>query len=128
VRPLGVPDRPVSELNQTEIDFLLKAKAADLLMEIDMCMGRYLSIVYAMNQYKIRHEALFELMPPPVANQGLRFTHELTADQKTKVLPYAIMLDSLLDGVMALSTENLARATQRSSSTTGIWSATLENR
>ncbi|ODP36191.1 hypothetical protein [Sphingomonas turrisvirgatae] len=110
VRPLGLPERAVLELNQSEIDFLLKAKSAELLMEIDMCVGRYQSIAYSMGEYKLRHEALFELMPPPVANGGTIFSHRLSKEEAARVRPYSIMLDALLDGIIELTRENLARA------------------
>lgn len=110
VRPLGVPERAIPELNQTEIDFLLKAQSAELLMEIDMCVDRYASIIYSMNQYKIRHEALFELMPSPVSNDGTRFSHMLSKEELSKVRPYAIMLDALLDGIIELTSENIKRS------------------
>lgn len=110
VQPLGVPERPPQELNQSETDLLLKAKAADLLAEIDMCVSRYASIVYAMNEYKNRHEALFELMPAPVAREGMLFTHILTPEQNARVGPYVAMLESLLDSIIALVEENMAKA------------------
>ncbi len=110
VQPLGVPERPLQELNQNETDLLLKAQAAELLAEIDMCIGRYASITYAMNEYKNRHQALFELMPPPVAGQGTKFTHLLTKDEAEKVGPYTAMLEALLDGIIALVDDNVKKA------------------
>lgn len=110
VRPLGVPERPLQELNQSEIDLLLKAQAADLLAEIDMCIGRYASITYALNEYKNRDEALFELMPLPVARTGMTFTHQLTKGDNERVEPYAAMLESLLNGIIVLVNENMHKA------------------
>lgn len=110
VQPLGVPERRLEELNQSEVDLLLKAQAADLLAEIDMCIGRYASITYAMNEYKNRHQALFELMPSPVARDGVTFTHSLTKEENEKVSPYAAMLESLLDSIIALLSENMKKA------------------
>jgi hypothetical protein len=110
VQPLGVPERPLQELNQNETDLLLRAQAADLLAEIDMCIGRYASITHAMSEYKNRHEALFELMPSPVASQGIQFTHMLTQHESDKVGPYATMLESLLDGMIKLIDENVKKA------------------
>lgn len=112
IQPLGMPDRFPPELNQSETDFLLKAQASDLLAEIDMCVSRYASIAYAMNEYKNRHEALFELMPAPVASEGSTFTHKLTLEEHERVQPYAIMLESLLDSMIAMTTENLAKSEQ----------------
>lgn len=109
VQPMGVPQRLIQGLNQNEIDFLLKAQAANLLAEIDMCISRYSSIEYAMSEYKSRHEALFELMPPPVAREGMKFTHQLTKAENDKVKPYAEMLESLLNSIMALVDENMNR-------------------
>ncbi len=110
VQPLGVPERSLPELNQNETDLLLRAQAADLLAEIDMCIGRYASITYAMNEYKNRHQALFELMPPPVATEGTQFTHMLNKDEADKVRPYATMLESLLDSMIVLVDENVKKA------------------
>lgn len=110
VRPLGMPERPLQELNQSETDLLLRAQAGDLLAEIDMCIGRYASITYALNEYKNRHQALFELMPPPVTRTGMTFTHKLTKEDNERVEPYAAMLESLLDGIIALVSENMTRA------------------
>lgn len=106
VRPLGVPDRKPQELNQSETDLLLKSQSAKLLMELELCFGRYSSIIFAMNEYKARHEALYELMPQPVANQGMTFTHRLTPEEAARVKPYTLMLESLLDSMISLLTEN----------------------
>jgi hypothetical protein len=110
VRPLGVPDRPLQDINQNETDLLLKAQAADLLAEIDMCLSRYSSITYSINECKNRHEALFELMPSPVAMQDMLFTHALTKEEADRIKPYAHMLESLLDGIIALIAENMHKA------------------
>ena len=63
-----------------------------------------------MNEYKNRDEALFELMPPPVTRQGMLFTHELTKEESDRIGPYAAMLESLLDGIIALVNENMRKA------------------
>ncbi len=109
VRPLGLPDRRPPELNQTEIDLLLKTKSADLLMELDLCLRRYSSIVYALNEYKARHESLYELMPTPIGHEGMTFTHKLTPEESSRITPYALMLESLLDSIIALVDENLSK-------------------
>lgn len=106
VRPLGVPDRKPQELNQAETDFLLKTQSAQLLMNMELCFGRYSSIVYAMNEYKARHEALYELMPQPIANDGLTFTHRLAPEEVARLKPYTLMLEALLDSMIALIDEN----------------------
>lgn len=111
VRPLGVPERRPQELNQSETDLLLKSQSADLLIELDMCFGRYSSIVYAMSEYKGRHEALYELMPTPIANDDMTFTHSLTREEASTIRPYALMLDSLLTSMVALLDENTAKLT-----------------
>lgn len=109
VRPLGVPDRRPQELNQNETDLLLKSQSAELLMELELCFGRYSSIVFSMNEYRNRHEALYELMPPPIANEGMRFTHKLTPEEVARITPYTLMLESLLEGMMALLDENTSK-------------------
>lgn len=109
VRPLGMPDRRPQELNQSETDLLLKSKSANLLMELELCFSRYSSIVFSMNEYKTRHETLYELMPPPVANEGMRFTHNLTLEELNRVRPYTLMLESLLESMISLMEENTAK-------------------
>lgn len=109
VRPLGVPDRKPQELNQSETDLLLRTKSAELLMDLELCFGRYASIIYGMNEYKVRHEALYELMPTPSANEGMVFTHSLTKEEAARVKPYTLMLESLLDGMIAMVGENMAK-------------------
>ncbi|MET3828019.1 hypothetical protein ABIC16_003712 [Sphingomonas sp. PvP055] len=109
VRPLGVPDRKPQELNQSETDFLLKSQSADLLMDLELCFGRYSSIVYAMNEYKVRHEALYELMPTPVANEGMTFTHHLNKEESDRIKPYTLMLESLLESMIQLVDENMEK-------------------
>lgn len=106
VRPLGVPDRKPQELNQSETDFLLKSQSAELLMELELCFGRYSSIIFAMSEYKTRHEALYELMPQPIAIEGMTFTHKLTQEEAARAKPYTLMLESLLDSMIALVNEN----------------------
>lgn len=106
VRPLGVPERRPQELNQGETDLLLKSQSADLLMELELCFGRYSSIVFAMNEYKSRHEALYELMPQPVTSEGMTFTHQLTQREAARIKPYTLMLESLLDSMISLIDEN----------------------
>lgn len=107
IRPLGVPSRPPLELTQDEITLLLKTKAIDILMELNDAILRYDSIRFAMNEYKSRHEALFALMPTPVAGTGTIFTHELTPEEHGKIWPYAKMLDSLIDSIIDLTGEGV---------------------
>lgn len=109
VRPLGVPERRPPELNQSETDLLLKSQSSDLLMNLELCFGRYSSIVFAMNDYRIRHEALFELLPQPIATEGMRFTHKLSPEDAAKIKPYTLMLESLLDSMIALLRENMEK-------------------
>ncbi|WP_156357829.1 hypothetical protein [Sphingomonas sp. Leaf62] len=109
VRPLGVPDRKPQELNQSETDLLLKSQSAELLIELELCFGRYSSIIFAMNEYKARHEALYELMPQPVANQGMTFTHRIRPEEAARIKPYTLMLEALLDSMIALLAENMAK-------------------
>lgn len=109
VRPLGLPERRPQELYQSEIDLLLKSQSAELLMELELCFGRYSSAVFAMNEYRNRHEALYELMPQPVANKGMTFTHRLTPEEVARVKPYTLMLESLLDSMISLLDENTAK-------------------
>ena len=45
-------------------------------------------------------------MPHPVANQGMKFTHILAPEEAVRVKPYALMLDALLDSIIALLSEN----------------------
>lgn len=109
VRPLGVPERRPQELNQSETDLLLKSRSAELLMELELCFGRYASIVFAMNEYRVKHEALYELMPKPVSNEGMTFTHHLTPEDSARIKPYALMLESLLESVIQLMNENTSK-------------------
>lgn len=109
VRPLGMPERRPQEMNQNETDLLLKSQSADLLMEVELCFGRYSSIVLSMNEYKNRHENLYELMPPPIANEGMLFTHRLTQEEHARIAPYTLMLESLLEGIMSLVEENTTK-------------------
>jgi hypothetical protein len=102
VRPLGIPNRPTEYLTQAEISFLIKVKGADILMNLQDALARYDSIRFAMSEYRIRHEALFERMPTPTATNATIMTHHLTKEQHDKVEPYAIMLDALLDSVIEL--------------------------
>jgi hypothetical protein len=109
VRPLGMPERRPQELNQSETDLLLKSKSSELLMDIELSFNRYSSITYSMNEYKSRHEALYELMPPPVANRDMLFTHRLTREEQARIKPYTLMLESILNAVIALVDENTAQ-------------------
>lgn len=109
VRALGVPGDGPRDIPQSEINLLLNGKAADLLAEIETTTGRYRSILWALNEYKIRQEAFFELMPDPVAVNGTVFTHALTAEQIATVMPHANMLEALLDNIIELVDENVDR-------------------
>ena len=111
VRPLGIPAKSTSDLNQEEIGILLKAKATDVLMELSDAIARYDSIRFAMQEYKSRHEALYDLMPAPVAVQeGALFTHRLNREQYERVMPYTVMLETLLDGLIVLVAEGVSKA------------------
>lgn len=110
VRPLGIPPKSTSDLNQEEIGFLLRAKASGILMELGDAIARYDSIRFSMEQYKARHEALYELMPPPVATEGTLFTHRLSKADKEKITPYAVMLDALLDSIIDLTAEGVEKS------------------
>lgn len=107
VRPLGLGNHTVSELAGDELNALIGAKAPDLITEISECVARYESIRYAMGEYKIRHEALFELLPTPISGDGTRYAHMLDADQKAKAMPYMIMLDTLLNDIQKLCEINV---------------------
>jgi hypothetical protein len=102
VRPLGIPDWVPQELNQSEIDFLLRSRSSELLVELDLCHGRYLSILFAMKEFKVRHEALFELLPPPVQTEGTIFSHQLDMSEVARVRPFMLMMDSMLSEVESL--------------------------
>lgn len=99
VRPLAVPDWVPQEINQNEIDFLLKAKSSELLVELELSHGRYLSILSALKEFKIRREAIFELLPTPVQNEGTVFSHELDMKEVARVRPYLNMMDSILTDI-----------------------------
>ena len=63
-----------------------------------------------MKEYKARHEALFELMPRPISSDGATFTHKLTPAESERVGPYAQMLEALLESMIAMTAENMAKA------------------
>jgi hypothetical protein len=109
VRPLGIPSKPTADLNQEEVGLLLKARAPELLMELQDAIARYDSIRFAMQEYKSRHEALYQLMPTPIATDGARMAHELTREEHDKVTPYAVMLDVLLESIIDLVAEGVEK-------------------
>lgn len=59
-----------------------------------------------MSEYKSRHEALYEILPAPIANEGSTFTHILDEAQRTRAKPYMLMLESLLEAMEQLLNEN----------------------
>lgn len=76
-------------------------------MDLELCFGRYASVVFAMNEYKSRHEALYELIPRPISNKDMTFTHQLSPAETDRIKPYTLMLESLLDSMIALLAENM---------------------
>ena len=78
-------------------------------MNLEMCFGRYSSIIFAMNEYRGRHEALYELLPTPIANDDMTFTHSLTTEDTHRIKPYMLMLESLLESMITLLNENTDR-------------------
>lgn len=102
VRPLGIPNRPTEYLTQAEISFLIKVRGADILMELQDALARYDSIRFTMQEYRSRHEALYELMPTPTSANGTLMTHHLDKEQHDKIVPYANMLDELLNSLIEL--------------------------
>lgn len=110
VRPLGIPNRPTEYLTQAEISFLIKVRGADILMDLQDALARYDSIRFSMQEYRTRHEALYELMPTPSSTSGTLMTHHLTQEQHDKVTPYANMLDSLLDGLIELVADGVEKS------------------
>jgi len=110
VQPLGVPPKSVPEIAPDEVSILLRAKAARFLMSLSECIKRYESIRFAMQEYKARHEAFYELMPTPVEGDGEFFKHILDKEQRDRVMPYAQMLDKLLANTVDLVAESMGKA------------------
>jgi hypothetical protein len=104
---IGVQVDPTHALSQTEEDLLLKAKASDLLMKMTLVYGRYTSIVSSIDTYQSRFEVLQSLMPAPVKIGGQSVTHELTAHQILGLHPYILQLESVIDGIRALTLQNV---------------------
>jgi len=102
IRPLNIPTKHAPELSTDEVNFLMRSNSADILMKLSESIIRYDLIRFAMAEYKTRHESFFELMPSPVEGDGERFTHMLSPEQHEKVLPYALMMDKLLDSITEL--------------------------
>lgn len=106
VRPLGVPTQQSVALSSDEISAMVLAKALDQALDLSECIQRLESIEYSMHEYKTRHEALFELLPPPTAVEGMVFSHFLDRDEQARALPYTRMLDSLIADIFALTQIN----------------------
>lgn len=106
VRPLAMPAHQIAALSSDEISAMVRAKALDQALDLSECMHRLDSIVHSMIEYKTRHEALFELLPPPTAVAGTVFSHFLDKNEQARALPYTRMLESLIVDIFALTEIN----------------------
>lgn len=77
VRPMALPAYQIADISSGEISSMIRAKAIDHALDLSECIHRLESIRNSMHEYKTRHEALFELLPPPVQGEGTVFSHYL---------------------------------------------------
>lgn len=109
VRPLGVLQQQIPALTSEEISAMMRAKAIDQVLHISECMQRLESVENSMLEYKARHEALFELLPPPTESEGMVFSHFLSAEEVARAKPYMRMLDSLIVDIHNLTSINQSK-------------------
>lgn len=103
---IGAHSDPMLALSEGQSNFLLKAKAPDLLMEYSMACGRLESIVLAVQEYKVRYEALQVMLPAPSFAKGQVLTHEMTKETALSLHPFSIQLDSIIMGIRTLTLDN----------------------
>lgn len=103
---IGVHSDPMLALSEAQTNFLLKAKAPELLMEYSMACGRLESIVLAVQEYKVRYEALQSMLPAPSSAEGQIFTHEMTRELALSLHPFSIQVDSIILGIRQLTLDN----------------------
>lgn len=105
---IGSQFDPSLMLSEYEESLLLKAKASQLLMSFSLAVGRYGSIIGSVTTYQAKHEVIHALMPAPVEVDGSAVTHEMTREQVLRLQPYALQLESIIDGIRDLTHENVA--------------------
>lgn len=106
VRPLGVLRQQIGVLTSDEVSAMVRANAIDKALDVSECIQRLESIEISMQEYKSRHEALFEILPPPTENEGMIFSHFLDKQEVLRAKPYMRMLDSLIVDIHNLTQIN----------------------
>jgi hypothetical protein len=109
IQPLsGLEIEPGLALNAAECDLLVKINATDFMMRQMLATSRYENIVRGMQEYRVRYEAIYQMLPPPTAMEGQIVQHNLTMEQILRIRPYSLVLDTLLQSLRTMSAENVA--------------------
>lgn len=103
---IGLRLEPGLTLDAAETNLLLEMKQADHLMNQMLLTARYQSILSSMMEYKTRYEAMQSMLPAPVSKDGSTFTHILDEQQRLRLEPYSIQLETLLISVRSMLEEN----------------------
>jgi hypothetical protein len=108
IHPLiGLEHEPGLILNAAETDLLLNLDATDFMMELMLATGRYQSIVSSMKDYAVRYEAMYQMMPPPVAMNGVIGQHHLSQQDYLRLRPYSLQLETIIQALRAMTAENV---------------------
>jgi hypothetical protein len=113
IQPLvGLEREPGLMLNAAENDLLVKINATDFLMELMLATGRYQSIISSMNEYRVRYDATYQMLPPPTVMEGLVGQHHLTQEEYLRIRPHSIVLESIIDAMRSMTTENMEKCSK----------------
>lgn len=111
IQPLtGLQDDPSVALSEAEINLLIRMNAHKFMMEMMLVIARYQSINTSMKEYALRYNAIMELTPvADEMNEGVSI-HRMPHEQYMRIRPYANALEGLLQGLRAMSAENVTNA------------------
>lgn len=106
---IGLEYEPGLMLSAAETDLLITMNATDFMMELMLATGRYQSVVSSMKDYGIRYEAIYRMLPPPAAMDGVLGQHHLSHEEYMRIRPYSLQLEAIIQSLRAMTAENVGK-------------------
>jgi hypothetical protein len=95
------------DLTDTEQNLLMSLREENFLMDMSETFARNETIREGIGDYKLKHEAITAMLPPPIETSGQMASLELTQQQQNALWPYFMPAATLLTSMRDLSELNL---------------------
>ncbi len=106
---IGLQIEPALRLESDEVTFLVRLSEAEFMTEMILGAARLDSIVLSLQEYERQHQAIYKMMPAPLAMQGRVGVHGLTHEQLMAVKPYSEALEHLVLSLREMTQENVEK-------------------